>query len=84
MTGLGISALLVGGIGWAGIEVLGRRIDDALNQTTGDIRQMADVMLGPVEGSLRQWFTATLLGGAALVVFGLLVAVLGSLFKKKA
>jgi len=31
LAGLGVSALLVGAAGWAGIEVARRRINDALN-----------------------------------------------------
>jgi hypothetical protein len=82
LTGLGISALLVGAAGWAGIEVAGRYLNDALNRSTGDIRRIADVMVNHAEASLRQWLNLTLATGAALVVIGVLVAVLGSLFKK--
>ena len=38
LTSLGVSALLVGGGGWAAIEVGRRYVNDALNHTTGDIR----------------------------------------------
>lgn len=81
LTSLGVSALLVGAAGWAGIEVGGRHINDALNQTTGDIRRIADVMVSTAEGSLHLWLTLTLIAGAALVVLGVLVAVLGSRVK---
>ena len=47
LTSLGVSALLVGGAGWAGIELGGRYINAALNGTTGDVRQIAEVMVGP-------------------------------------
>ena len=79
LTSLGVSALIVGASGWAAIEVGGRYIDDALNRTTGDIREIADVMVGQAEASLHQWLDLTLVAGVALVVFGVLVAVLGSL-----
>lgn len=82
LTGLGVSALLVGAAGWAGIEVGGRYVNDALNRTTGDIRRVADVMVGNAEASLHLWLNLTLLAGVALVVVGVLVAVLGSLFKR--
>lgn len=82
LTALGISALLVGGAGWAAIEVARRRINDALNHTTGDIRRIADVMVGDAESSLHQWLNLTLAAGGALVVFGVFVAVLGSLRAK--
>ena len=82
LTSLGVSALLVGAAGWAGIEVGARYINEALNRTTGNIRQVADVMVGRFEASLHQWLNLTLLGGAALVVLGVLVAVLGGLVTK--
>jgi hypothetical protein len=77
LSGLGISALLVGAAGWAGIEVGGRYIDNALNRATGDIRRIAEVMVDHAEAGLRQWLNLTLAAGAALVVLGVLVAVLG-------
>jgi hypothetical protein len=82
LTSLGVSALLVGAAGWAGIEVGSRYINDALNRTTGDIRRMADVMVGNAEGGLHLWLNLTLVAGGALVVFGVLVAVLGSFLKR--
>ncbi|HSS25616.1 MAG TPA: hypothetical protein VLL82_14730 [Mycobacterium sp.] len=82
LTSLGISALLVGAAGWAGIEVGGRYIDDALNRTTGDIRRIADVMVDHAGGSLHHWLNLTLVAGVALVVNGVLVAMLGSVAKK--
>ncbi|WP_156298055.1 hypothetical protein [Mycobacterium paragordonae] len=83
VTALGVSALLVGAAGWAGIEMGGRSLNEALNRTTGDIRRMADVMVGHAESSMHLWLNLTLLTGAALVVLGLLAAVLGGLFKRK-
>jgi hypothetical protein len=79
MTSLGVSALLVGAAGWAGIEVGRRYIDDALNRTSGDIRQIADVMVHHAEASLHQWLNMTLIAGVVLVGFGVIVAMLGSL-----
>lgn len=82
LTGLGVSALLVGAAGWVGIEVGARYLNDALNRTTGDIRQIADIMVHDAEAGLRQWLNLTLGAGAALVLLGVVVAVLGSLVKK--
>jgi len=82
LAGLGISALLVGAAGWVGIEVARRRINDTLNDTTGDIRRIADVMVGQARGSLHHWLDLTLAAGGALVVLGVLVALLGSLRKR--
>ena len=81
LAGLGISALLVGAAGWAGIEIGRRGINDALNDTTGDIRRIADVMVGEAESSLHQWLDLTLAAGGVLVALGILAAVLGSLRK---
>jgi hypothetical protein len=82
LTSLGVSALLVGAAGWAGIEAGGRHISDALNRTTGNVRQIADVMVAHAEAGLRQWLNLTLLAGAALVGVGVLVAILGGLTRK--
>ena len=79
---LGVSALLVGAAGWAGLEVARRYINDALNRTTGDIRQVADVMVIHAEDSLHQWLNLTLAAGGVLVVFGVLAAMLGGLRRR--
>ncbi|MGB0436930.1 MAG: hypothetical protein ACPGIJ_08155, partial [Mycobacterium sp.] len=50
---LGVSALLVGAAGWAGIEVGRRDVEGALNRTTGDIRTVAEVMVAHAEDSLH-------------------------------
>lgn len=82
LTGLGVSALLAGAAGWAGIEGGGRYVNDALNRTTGDIRRIAEVMVDHAEAGLRHWLDLTLVAGAALVGLGVLVAILGGLRKK--
>jgi hypothetical protein len=82
LTSLGVSALLVGAAGWAGIEVGGRRINDVLNHATGDVRRIAEAMVGRAEAGLHQWLDGTLIAGVVLVGFGFLVAVLGGLAKK--
>ncbi|AFC56215.1 MULTISPECIES: hypothetical protein [Mycobacterium] len=82
LSSLGVSALLVGAAGWAGLEVAGRYVDKALNRTTGDIRRVAEAMVGHAEAGLHQWLNVTLLAGAALVGLGVVVAMVGSLWKK--
>ena len=82
LTSLGVSALLVGAAGWAGIEIGDGYINGALNTTTGDIRRIAEVMVGHAEASMRHWLDLTLMAGAGLVGFGVLVAILGG-FRKK-
>ena len=79
LTSLGVSALLVGAAGWAGIEVGGRYLNDALNGTTGDIRQIADVMVRHAEAGMHVWLNLTLIAGVVLAGFGVLVAILGSM-----
>ena len=70
---------MVGAAGWAGLEVGRRYINDALNRTTGDIRQVADVMVNQAEVSLQVWLNLTLAAGGVLVVFGIIVSMLGGL-----
>ena len=79
---LGVSALLVGAAGWAGLEVARRHLNDALNHTSGDIRQAADAMVGHAIASMHQWLDITLAAGGGLVVFGVLVAFLGSVLRR--
>ena len=79
LAALGVSALLVGASGWAAIEVGRRYIDDALDRTTGGIRDVADVMVGHAIGSLHQWLNLTLAAGGVLVVLGVVASMLGGL-----
>lgn len=82
LSGLGVSALLVGAVGWAVMEVGRGHLNGALNLTTGDLRDIADVMVGHAEAGLHQWFDMTLLAGAVLVGLGVLMAIAGGLRKK--
>ena len=54
-------------------------INQALDATTGDIRQLADAMVGHAIGSLHQWLNLTLAAGGVLVIFGIIVSMLGGL-----
>lgn len=78
LTALGVSALLVGAAGWAGIEMGRRFVDAALNRTTGDIRTVAEVMVGTAESSAHQWLNYSLIAGVALVLLGAVGAALGA------
>jgi hypothetical protein len=82
LASVGVSALLVGAAGWAGVEIGGRYVNDGLNRTTGDIRRIAVVMVDHAEAGVREWLNLTLVAGAGLVGFGVLVAILGGLRKK--
>jgi hypothetical protein len=79
---LGVSALLVGAAGWAGLEVARRYINTALDRTTGDVRAVAEAMVNHAEGSMHQWLNLTLAAGGVLVVFGVIVAMLGGLRRR--
>ena len=79
LAALGISALLVGAAGWAAIEFAQRRVRDALNQTSGNLRTVADVMVATVEDSMHQWLNVTLIVGGGLVIVGVIVGLLSSL-----
>ncbi len=76
---LGISALLVGAAGWAGIEIGRRYVDDALNRTPGDVHSIADVMVDHAVGSMHMWLNLTLTVGGGLVIIGVIVALLSGL-----
>jgi hypothetical protein len=79
LAGLGISALLVGAAGWIAIELARYPLNDTLNNTTGGIRGIADVMVGQAQASLHDWLDVTLAAGGGLVLLGVLVAGLGGL-----
>ena len=79
LAGLGVSALLVGAAGWIAIELARYPLNDALNNTTGGMRGIADVMVGQAQSSLHDWLDVTLAAGGGLVLLGVLVAGLGSL-----
>ena len=82
LVALGVSGLLVGAAGWAGLEAARRYIDDGLNQVTGDIRQVADAMVGHAQDSLHHWLNMTLLAGGALVLLGVIVSMLRGLRRR--
>jgi hypothetical protein len=83
LAALGVSALMVGGGGWAAMEVGRRYIGNALNQTTGNIRTIADAMVSHAEGGLHHWLNVTLAAGGALVLLGVIVTALGAALRRK-
>ena len=84
LAGLGVSALLVGAAGWAGLEVGRRYVNNALNNTSGEIRQIADALVRHIIGSMHQWLNLTLAAGGVLVAFGVVVAALGGMRNRTA
>ena len=83
LAALGVSALLVGAGGWAALEVSRRYVNGALNQMVGDIRQVADVMVGQADASAHHWCNLTLAAGGVLVLFGVVVSMLGGLRRRE-
>ena len=69
----------MGAAGWAGIEVGRRYVDDGLAATSDDVRNVAGAMVDHAIGSLHRWLNLTIAAGAALVLFGVLVSMLGGL-----
>lgn len=82
LAALGVSALLVGAVGWGGVEVGRRYIQAALDDnTSGNLRRIADVMVTAAQSSMRQWLNLTLVIGGGLVIVGVIVSLLASLSK---
>lgn len=79
LAALGVSGLIVGAAGWAGIEVGRRHVNDALNATTGDVRNVAAAMVDHAIGNMHLWLNLTLAAGLGLVVLGVLASMLGGL-----
>lgn len=79
LAALGISGLLVGAAGWAGLEVGRRYVDAALAETSADIRKIADALIRHATDSMHQWLNIALAAGIGLVVVGVLVALLGGM-----
>ena len=79
LAALGVSALIVGASGWAAIEFAKRYVRGALNETAGNARRIADVMVATIESSMHQWLNITLIVGGGLVIVGVLVGLLSSL-----
>ena len=82
LAALGVSALIVGGGGWAALEAGRGRINVALDHTTGDIRRVAGVMVAQAEDGVHQWLNLTLVAGGVLVVFGVIVTLISGLRRK--
>jgi hypothetical protein len=79
LVALGVSALLVGASGWAAIEFGRRRLNAVLDNSSGDIRRIADVLVGTAQNSMHQWLNITLVVGGGLVIIGVIVSLLVSL-----
>ena len=76
---LGVSGLLVGAAGWAGIEIGRRYVDGALDRTTGNIREIAEVMVEHAISSMHVWLNLTLTISGGVVIIGVIVSLLSGL-----
>jgi hypothetical protein len=79
LVALGFSALLVGGAGWAAIELGQPQLRAALDQTSGGVRRIVEVMAAVAQGSMHQWLNVTMIAGAGLVIVGVIVTLLAGL-----
>ena len=76
---LGVSALIVGAIGWAAIEFGQRHLNSALNETSGSVRIVADAMAATAQDSMHRWLDVALIAGGGLVLVGVIVSLLTGL-----
>ena len=79
LAALGFSALVVGASGWAAIEFAQRYVRKILDDTTGNARRIAEVMVTAIQSSMHQWLNITLIIGGGLVIVGVIVGLLSSL-----
>lgn len=82
LAALGVSALIVGAVGWAGLEIGRQRLDAALGDTSGDIRALVDALVNTAIDSMHHWLNLTLAVGGGLVAVGVLFAMLGGVFRR--
>lgn len=81
LAALGASALLVGGMGWAAMEYAQRYLRQGLDNTSGNLRTVADVMVETAQNSMHQWLNISLIAGGGLVLIGVIVSLLVSLVR---
>lgn len=78
---LGVSALIVGAAGWAGLEIGRARLDKPLGRLTTNVHQVADGLLNAAVGSAHTWLSLTMVAGGALILVGVAAAALGVLLR---
>jgi uncharacterized membrane protein len=79
MAALGVSGLLVGAAGWFAIELGQRHLVAPLEETSENLRRIAEIMLATARSSMHQWLNVTLIVGGGLVIVGVIVGLLSSL-----
>jgi hypothetical protein len=81
LVGLGVAGLLVGGLGWAAIEFGRRHLNALLDNSSGNIRRIAEAMVNTAVNSMHQWLNISLIVGGGLVLIGVIVTLLAGLAK---
>lgn len=79
VVGLGISALLAGTVGWAGVAAGRGAVNDLMGRTAPAIRRIVDALVNQAIGDLHHWLIATLVVGAVLVTGGIALTQLPSI-----
>ena len=78
---LGVSALLVGASGWAGMQYAQRYLRAAVDNSSPNIRRVTEAMIGTAQAGMHQWLTVALITGGGLVIVGVIVSLLAGLAK---
>lgn len=79
LAALGVSGLLVGATGWAALEYGRRYLQRGLDDTSGNVRTVAEAMVATALDSMHQWLNVTLIIGGGLVIVGVIVSLLAGL-----
>ncbi|EIC71313.1 hypothetical protein PP564_00180 [Mycobacteroides abscessus] len=82
LAGLGISALLVGAAGWAGLEIGRSYLDRPLSRVTGNVRDVADSLVTAAVGNAHHWLSLTMAAGGLVIVIGVVSGLLGALLRR--
>ncbi|MUM16866.1 MULTISPECIES: hypothetical protein [unclassified Mycobacteroides] len=82
LAGLGISVLLVGAAGWAGLEIGRRYLERPLNRVTGNLRDLADGLVTQAVSNAHHWLSLTMAAGGLVILIGVVSGVLGGLLRR--
>ncbi|MBB4852705.1 hypothetical protein HNP40_000071 [Mycobacteroides chelonae] len=82
LAGLGVSALLVGAAGWAGLEVGRRYLDRPLNRVTDNMRDVADSLVTQAVSNAHHWLSLTMAAGCLLIIIGVVSGMVGDLLRR--
>lgn len=82
LAGLGISALLVGAAGWAGLEIGRRYLDRPLNRVADNLRDVADGLVTQAVSNAHHWLSLTMAAGCLVIVVGVVSGVLSGLLRR--